>query len=137
MRMEDTDLYKRACLLSDAVYEVVVEWPSLAQRTVGHQLVSSLDSVGANLIEGEGRGIGADAIRFFRIARGSCREMRHWIARAQARNLIDPVQAGMWLTEAMELVMMVQGLIRYREGKQDRVGESTHPYDPFLGENEG
>ncbi|RYG22601.1 four helix bundle protein, partial [bacterium] len=54
--IEDTDLYQRASSLSDAVYNSVSGWPSLAQRTFGVQLINSLDSVGANLVEGDGRG---------------------------------------------------------------------------------
>lgn len=132
-RMEDTDLYLRACRFSDEVYEAVRAWPAFPRETFGGQLVRSLDSVAANLVEGDGRGLGLDAIRFFRISRGSCREMRHWIARAKARKLIDEERANVWLGEATELVKMIQGLIRYRQDHQSQVRESFTSYDdPFV-----
>lgn len=132
-RMEDMEVYIRASRFSDEVYLVVARWPAFARGTFGGQLVRSLDSVGANLVEGDGRGIGADALRFFRIARGSCREMRHWIYRAQARRLIDDACAKAWIDEATEMVKMIQGLIRYRQERASTVQESSPTYDdPFV-----
>lgn len=133
VRMEDTDLYIRACRFSDEVYLVVARWPEFARSTFGNQLVRSLDSVGANLVEGDGRGWGADSLRFFRISRASCREMRHWIHRAHARHLIDDKCAAAWIDEATELVRMIQGLIRYRQDKSVAVKEPSATYDdPFI-----
>lgn len=133
-RMEDTDLYVRACRFSDEVYLIIFRWPDFARSTFGSQLVRSLDSVGANLVEGDGRGWGADALRFFRIARASCREMRHWIHRAHARRLIDDGCASAWIQEATELVGMINGLIRYRQERQNLVKEGPAIYDdPFIG----
>lgn len=67
--MEDTDVYARASSLSDIIYLSVVGWPFLAPRTFGAQRIDSIDSVGANLVEGDGRGPGLEVFRFFRIAR--------------------------------------------------------------------
>ena len=132
-RMEDTELYIRACRFSDQVFVVVARWPDFARITFGSQLVRSLDSVGANLVEGDGRGWGADALRFFRIARASCREMRHWIHRAHARNLMDDQLASSWINEATELVGMINGLIRFRQENPKLVKESSAIYDdPFI-----
>ena len=132
-RIEDTDLYRRACRFSDDVYLTVLAWPAFARDTFGSQLVRSLDSVGANLVEGEGRGGGADTLRFFRISRASCREMRHWIARGKARRVIDDAKAELWLKEATELVKMIQGLIRHRLEHPSQVRETRPEYDdPFA-----
>lgn len=133
-RMEDTELYQRACCLSDEVYLAVVRWPSFARNTVGAQFVGSLDSVGANLVEGDGKGPGADAIRFFRIARGSCREMRYWIQRAMARRLIDAKTGERWLAEASQVVGMIHGLIRYRQAHPMQAREVSADYDAFANE---
>jgi hypothetical protein len=40
--------------VSDRVWEVVQGWRQLAQDTIGKQLIRSADSVGANLVEGDG-----------------------------------------------------------------------------------
>ncbi|MGD1942194.1 MAG: four helix bundle protein [Leptolyngbyaceae cyanobacterium] len=56
--------------------------------TVGKQLVRSIDSIGANIAEGAGRGSYRDNGRFITIARGSLTETQHWLRRAQVRNLL-------------------------------------------------
>lgn len=131
-RIEDTEVYKRACVLSDEVYVAVVRLPILARNTVGTQLIRSIDSVGANLVEGDGKGPGADAIRFFRIARGSCREARHWIDRAVRRQLIDSTTGEKWLSETGEIVAMIHGLIRFRQANPMQARENLAEYDPFT-----
>lgn len=129
--IEETDLYRRASLLSDSVYEAVAKWPSLAQRTFGTQLIDSLDSVGANLVEGDGRGPGLDAIRFFRIARGSCREARHWLSRAKARRTLPQETAEAWVREAIEIAKMINGLIAHRKDILPKVRETSAEYDAY------
>jgi four helix bundle protein len=56
--MEETEVCIRASALSDEIYKSVVRWPAVARQTIGIQLINSIDSVGANLIEGDGRGPG-------------------------------------------------------------------------------
>ncbi|WP_081702807.1 four helix bundle protein [Desulfuromonas sp. TF] len=86
---EDLQVYQLAERLSDIIWEVVLNWDSLARDTVGKQLIRAMDSVGANIAEGTGRGTYQDNRRFVRIARGSLYEVRHWLRRAHARGLLD------------------------------------------------
>lgn len=46
---------KRALKLSNYVWDIVVKWEWFAQRTVGIQFVTAIDSISANLAEGFGR----------------------------------------------------------------------------------
>jgi len=46
-------------------------------------------TVGANIVEGSGRGTYQDNRRFVRIARGSLYEVRHWLRRAFSRGLLS------------------------------------------------
>lgn len=72
--MEELTVFARFEEVSDRVWEVVQGWRQLAQDTIGKQLIRSADSVGANLVEGDGRYSKADALHFFVIASGSIRE---------------------------------------------------------------
>ena len=85
-------VYQMAEVLSDRVWEIVLRWNNLATDTIGKQLIRSVDSIGANIAEGEGRGTHADNKRFVRIARGSLQETQHWLRRAYKRNLLTADQ---------------------------------------------
>jgi four helix bundle protein len=63
-------------------------WEEFPQATIGKQIVRSVDSIGANIVEGCGRYNFQDNRRFVRIARGSLNETRHWLRRAYKRNLL-------------------------------------------------
>jgi len=71
---------------------MVLGWNFFARITVGKQLVSAADSVGANISEGSGRGRFLDNKRFVRIVRGSFNETQHWLCRAYKRSLLTRQQ---------------------------------------------
>jgi four helix bundle protein len=123
--IESTDLYRRANRLSDEIWTEVVNWHDLARRTIGEQLVRSADSFGANIVEADGREHHRDALRLFYIARGSGREARHWINRANCRSLITEDVAENWCAEITELLRMLQGIVRHRRRVTGAVKELT------------
>lgn len=98
---ENLEIYKLAEDLADQVWEIVINWERLAQDTVGKQLIRSVDSIGANIAEGSGRGSEQDYRRFIRVARGSLNETRHWLRRAFRRRLLSNDQIAS-LTPAIE-----------------------------------
>ena len=55
-------------------------------------MVRSVDSIGANIAEGNGRYNYNDNQRFIKIARGSLHETRHWLRLACARHLLTTEQ---------------------------------------------
>ena len=89
---EKLRVYQLSEEISDLVWEIVLKWDSLAQDTVGKQLIKASDSIGANLAEGSGRGSTAENRRFAKIARGSLFEVKHWLRRAYKRNLLSQKQ---------------------------------------------
>jgi four helix bundle protein len=89
---EKLRVYQLSEKLADQVWEIVLAWNFFARITVGKQLVSAADSVGANLSEGAGRGRFLDNKRFVRIARGSLNETQHWLRRAYKRSLLTKRQ---------------------------------------------
>jgi four helix bundle protein len=86
---EDLEVYHLAESLADRVWFIALDWPTFAKDTLGKQLVRAVDSIGANIAEGSGRGSPRDNQRFIRIARGSVNETRHWLRRAYRRELLD------------------------------------------------
>lgn len=91
---KELEVYQLAEALSDEVWGIVSTWDWFAKDTVGKQLVRSVDSIGANLAEGTGRGSFRDNRRFINIARGSLTETQHWLRRAYHRNLLTPEQTA-------------------------------------------
>ncbi len=91
-RFQDLNVYRLAEELSEEIWRIVGEWQSLAQDTVGKQIIRSADSIGANIAEGVGRGSFQDNKRFVKIARGSLYETQHWLRRAYYRQLLTQEQ---------------------------------------------
>ncbi|MEJ2635158.1 MAG: four helix bundle protein [Calditrichia bacterium] len=89
---ENLRVYQLTEQLADAIWDMVVQWGFFARDTVGKQLVKSVDSIGANMAEGTGRGSSGDNKRFAKIARGSMFEVKHWLRRAYKRKLINEDQ---------------------------------------------
>ena len=85
---EKLEVYQLAEKLSDEVWKIVLPWDNFAKFTVGRQLVSAADGVGANIAEGAGRGCFKENQRFVRIARGSLQETQHWLRRTYRRKLL-------------------------------------------------
>ena len=50
--------------------------------------MKAADSIGANIVEGTGKGSSLDNKRFAKIARGSLFETKHWLRRSVKRNLL-------------------------------------------------
>ena len=89
---EELRVFKLAELLSDEVWNIVVNWKYFEKETVGKQLVKATDSIGANIAEGAGRGTPKENKRFVRISRGSLNETKYWLRRANRRSLISEKQ---------------------------------------------
>jgi four helix bundle protein len=98
--------------LADRVWEVVGPWEGFAKRTVGQQLVRAADSVGANIAEGYGRAAPVDHQRFIRIARGSLYEVRHFLRRADKRQLLPREQKAPLRAVMKELLPALNAYLR-------------------------
>lgn len=118
--IEQSNVFREAKHLANQVWEIVREWESFSRWTVGRQLVSSLDSVAANLVEGDGRYSDADALHFFVISRGSLREAGYWLEVSLDRNLM-PKQLSESLMSSVESIRrQLNGLINYRRANKNK-----------------
>lgn len=86
---ENLEVYKLSEMLADRIWEIALKWNRFAQFTVGIQIVKAVDSIGANIAEGTGRGSKKDNQRFAKIGRGSLFETKHWLRRAVKRKLLS------------------------------------------------
>jgi four helix bundle protein len=89
---ENLRIYRLSELLADEIWDIANAWKPFARDTLGKQIVSAADSVGANIAEGSGRGSSQDNRRFIRMARGSLCETQHWLRRAFKRKLLTAQQ---------------------------------------------
>ncbi len=116
--IEETEIFRLFEDVADWVWIQVETWNWTAQKTVGVQLVRSVDSINANLVEGDGRYTSADSINFFIIARGSAREARLWLRRAIKRRLV-PEEAGRERVAQLESgARQLNLLISFRRGNR-------------------
>ena len=120
MPIEETEVFLCFRSLANEVWHEVEGWSNYAQWSVGKQLTGALDSVGANLCEGDGRFSDADALHFFVIARGSAREAKYWINAANDRGLLTDEQRVRYLFEIDRGLPMLNGLINYRRETKNK-----------------
>ena len=110
---EKVSSYKVASELSDKIWLIVIKWPFLAQKTLGEQLIRAIDSVAANIIEGEGRYFKKDKIKFFYQARGSAFETIHWLEKAKIRELVTSEKYDVLMNKLNTLPKEINYLISF------------------------
>jgi four helix bundle protein len=144
--MEELDVFILFEEVADWAWEQVEGWKPRHQDTLGKQLVRSADSVGANLVEGDGRYTDPDALHFFVVARASAREARLWIRRAAKRKLVssqdaqDQVEKLTRATRLLNILMGYRrksvGTTRVRERRAEYVADSDPFVDQYLNDRE-
>jgi len=115
--IEQTEIYDHACSIADSVWREVSHWGMFEKQSLGQQLTRAIDSIAANLVEGDGCSSDRDAVRFFVFSRRSAREARHWIRRGQHRSLMSDSVAEESVEALTTLARKINGLINYRNGK--------------------
>ena len=86
--LEDLEVYNFSIEISDIIWNVVVQWDNFSRNNIGSQLLRAIDSVGANISEGYGRGSKIDNARFVKTARGSLFETKYWLNISNRRKLL-------------------------------------------------
>ena len=112
-RLEDLEVYKLSLEMSDRIWNLVVQWDNFARNNIGGQLVRAIDSVGANISKGYGRGSKVDNARFVKIARGSLFESKHWLNVSHRRKLLAEKEFKEILNEIERLLPRLSAYINY------------------------
>jgi len=120
LKLNDIDAYKIAFRLSNYVWNIVVKWNGLSQRTVGEQFIRAADSVSANIAEGFGRYFKKDKIKFYRYSNGSVKECLDWNEKSKARKLISEEEYDFIYIELQKLPEAINRLIKFTNQKLEK-----------------
>jgi four helix bundle protein len=75
------------------------------------QLRRAADSVSANLIDGYGRGPGADRLRLYRISKAECEEALGWLRKSRSLDEIGPKDFHRLSNRGIVIVRMINALM--------------------------
>jgi four helix bundle protein len=112
-RLEDLDVYKISLELSDNIWNLESHWDNFSKHNIGGQLIRAIDSVGANISEGYGRGSKLDNARFVKMARGSLFETKYWLTVAHRRKLLSDTELKRILNDIESLLPRLSAYINY------------------------
>jgi four helix bundle protein len=118
---EDLEVWKRSCNLA---VDVCVATHHSKNYGLKDQLQRSAISIPSNIAEGSERDSDGDFIRFLRISKGSCGELRTQLYISdrvhKALNLEPIANSNEMIKETREISAMLQGLIRSIEYRRDQ-----------------
>ena len=117
LQLNDIGCYKKAFLLSNYVWDVVISWDWMAKKTVGVQFITAVDSVSANIAEGFGRYGKKDKIKFYYYSFGSVKESLDWNEKSKIRKLLTAEQYKYILGELQSLPKEIHQLIKFTREK--------------------
>ncbi len=117
LQLNDIGCYKRAFLLSNYVWNIVVGWDYFAKKTLGGQFVEAIDSISANIAEGFGRYGKKDKVKFYYYSFGSVKEGLDWNEKSKIRKLLTKEQYEYILHELQLLPIEIHQLIKFTNEK--------------------
>lgn len=129
--IEESRIYQRAEKIADDVWNQVIGWKPFEKDTVGQQLCRAVDSVGANIAESSGRFHSGDVVRFLHFARGSLKETRFWLKRAQHRQLISDILFNQLMAELNILAKELNAYIKYQRNRSIKEESVDYEIDPL------
>ncbi|HBL76641.1 MAG: hypothetical protein A2W90_23975 [Bacteroidetes bacterium GWF2_42_66] len=113
LTLNDIESYRISFELSNKVWDLVIAWSYLAQKTIGAQFIDASDSISANIAEGFGRYHKKDKIKFYHYSKGSVMECFDWLEKAFRRKLINEKEYIELKTELEKLPKSINGLIKF------------------------
>lgn len=117
MTLNDIEAYKLSFHLSNYVWNIVIGWNHFAQKTVGIQFVTAVDSISANIAEGFGRHFKKDKVNFYRYSRGSLKESYDWTEKSKERKLLTHEEYSHIYMELEKLPKSLNYLIKFTNEK--------------------
>jgi len=103
---EDLEVWKKSCQLAVRTYEILKDCRDFGLKD---QMQRAAVSIASNIAEGSERG-GKDFIRFLRIAKGSCAELRTQLYIARKIELIESQDFNELIENTKKISKMLHGL---------------------------
>jgi four helix bundle protein len=116
--LENLDVWKRACRLSVRLYQTLAD---CREYSFKDQITRAALSVPSNIAEGYERETDRTRVQFFKIAKGSCGELRTQLMIGRVAGFIDTDTGKEMEEEVREISRMIWGLIRHYQDKEDLV----------------
>lgn len=113
LTIEQIDAYQTSYEMSNFVWKAVIKWDYFAKKAMGHQYVSAVDSISANLAGGWSRYHKKDKIKFYRYSFGSLKESEDWTRKAIARALLTLDESIFVQERLAQLPKQINQLIQY------------------------
>lgn len=114
-RFEDIISWQKARELNKMLGELIDSGKFKYNYKLIAQIESSCGSIMDNIAEGFERSGNREFLQFLYISKGSCGEFRSQLYRAFDRNLLTQEEFDIFYARAMEIIVMLQGLIDYLE----------------------
>jgi len=114
MPIEELEMFSQIEAVADEIWGMVAKWDFFAKDTTGKQLVRAADSIGANLVEGDGCHHHRDSLNFFHNARAAARETKYFLARCSKRKLILQQTGDRLTLEIDSILRQINAIIRTR-----------------------
>ncbi len=122
----ELNVYQLARQLSVLAWEIFEKLTWQDQKHMGDQFIRSIDSIGANIIEGYGRYHYLDKIRFYYIARASFNEsVYHWLELLYERQRVEKGKVSEMQLIAKDLEVKLNNFIgatynQYKKTKHEK-----------------
>lgn len=116
--IENLRIVKEAEEIADKIWDEVVTWNYFSKDTVGKQLVKAVDSIGANIVESQGRFHPKDVINFLYMARGSLKETKYWLRRAIKRHLLLKEKYEKFINRIDNLAPQLNAFIKVQQKRK-------------------
>ena len=112
-KLEDLEIYNLSEVISDKIWDIVMEWEYFAKDTIGKQLCRAADSISANIAEGYGRYHFKENKNFCYYSRGSILEVKSFLRKSKNRNLISEDCYSELYTELQTIHLKLNAYIKY------------------------
>jgi len=116
---ENLEIWKRSSRLSIDLYMALL---SYRESGLKNQITSSALSVPTSIAEGYERDSVNEYIRFLRIAKGCCGELRTQLYIGREAGILDRQTASKFMLEASEISCMLNGLVSSLRGQEQQPG---------------